>query len=157
MKNIKFNLIFIITLIFLYSCAKPTVVEVVMPEDEKLNCEQLKNAVTESKKIRRDAEYAKEGTGGNVARMMLFWPAWARTLHNADIAVQAANDRIYHLYKIMKKKECKKADAVYAEITNYEISKNTISQQLKDLNEMYNSGILTKEEFELAKKKTLDQ
>ena len=157
MIKIGSKFVFFITLIFLYSCAKPTVVEVVLPEDEKLNCEQLKNAITESKKIRRDAEYAKEGTGGNVARMMLFWPAWAKTLHNADVAVQAANDRIYHLYKIMKKKECKSADAVYTEITNYAISQNTVSQQLKDLNEMYNSGILTKEEFELAKQKTLNQ
>ena len=138
MIKIGSKFVFFITLIFLYSCAKPIVVEVVLPEDEKLNCEQLKNAITES-------------------RMMLFWPAWAKTLHNADVAVQAANDRIYHLNKIMKKKECKSADAVYTEITNYAISQNTVSQQLKDLNEMYNSGILTKEEFELAKQKTLNQ
>ena len=51
MRKIKFKLVFFTTLIFLYSCAKPTVVEVVMPEDEKLNCEQLKNAITESKKL----------------------------------------------------------------------------------------------------------
>ena len=42
-------------------------------------------------------EYAKEGTGGNVARMILFWPAWAQTLHNADKAILAANDRNHHL------------------------------------------------------------
>ena len=74
------------------------------PGDEELNCEQLENAVAESQKIKRDAEYAREGTGGNVARLMLFWPAWAKTLHNADVAITAANDRIYHLFKIMKKK-----------------------------------------------------
>ena len=33
--------------------------------------------------------------------VMLFWPAWAQTLHNADIAIQATNDRNYHLINIM--------------------------------------------------------
>ena len=33
---------------------------------------------------------------------------------------------------------------------------NNITQQLKDLNEMYKSGALTKEEFEKAKKKLLN-
>ena len=94
-------------IILLNSCAKPTVVNVVVAGDEKLNCEQLENAVAETQKIKKDAEFAKEGTGGNVARMMLFWPAWAQTLHNADVAIQAANDRNYHLINIMKKKNCK--------------------------------------------------
>ncbi len=93
-----------ISLILLDSCAKPTVVNIVVPGDEKLNCEQLQDAIAETQKIKKDAEYAREGTGGNIARVMLFWPAWAKTLHNADVAIQAANDRSYHLINIMKKK-----------------------------------------------------
>ena len=105
MKKFQRILVLIVSVILLYACAKPTVVNVVLPGDEELNCEQLENAVAESQKIKRDAEYAKEGTGGNVARVMLFWPAWAKTLHNADVAIMAANDRIYHLFNIMKKKK----------------------------------------------------
>ena len=71
--------------ILIHSCAKPTVVNVAMPEDEKLNCKQLENAVAKAQKLKRDAEYAKDTTGGNVTRMLLFWPAWAQTLHNADV------------------------------------------------------------------------
>ena len=146
-------LFFIINLIFITSCAKPKVVNTILPDDEKLNCKQLQNAIIETKKIKRDAEYAKEGTGGNVARMILFWPAWAKTLHNADVAILAANDRNYHLTKLMKSKKCDGVDDIS---NSYKTSNNNISQQLKDLNEMYKSGILTKEEFEKAKKKTLD-
>ena len=105
MKNLLGILVLGISLILLNSCAKPTVVNIVVPGDNKLNCEELENAVAETQKIKKDAEYAKEGTGGNVARMMLFWPAWAQTLHNADIAIQAANDRNFHLINIMKKKK----------------------------------------------------
>ena len=157
MKNFLGILVVSISLIFLSSCAKPTVVNTVMPGDEKLNCEQLENAVAETQKIKKDAEYAKEGTGGNVARMMLFWPAWAQTLHNADVAIQAANDRNYHLIKIMKKKNCKGVDNINAEIKKSTTSTDNVAGQLKILKEMYDSGDLTKEEFEIAKKRVLSQ
>ena len=146
--------VLVLSLILLNSCAKPTVVNVVISGDEKLNCEQLENEVAEAQKIKREAQYARESTGGNVTRMMLFWPAWAKTLHNADVAIMAADDRIFHLIKLMKKKKCQGVDVINAEIAN---AKSTIAQQLKDLNEMYKLGTLTKEEFEMAKKKTLSQ
>ena len=143
-------------MILLHSCAKPTVVNVVLPGDDELNCEQLENAVAESQKIKREAEYAKEGTGGNVTRLLLFWPAWAQTLHNADVAIMAANDRIYHLFNIMKKKKCGGVDKIEAQITNTASSINNITGQLKELKEMYKSGYLTEEEYKKAKNKILD-
>ena len=142
-------------LILLNSCAKPKVVNVAMPGDEKLNCKQLESEVAETQKIKRDAEFAKEATGGNITRIMLFWPAWARTLHNADVAVQAANDRNYHLIKIMKEKNCKEVDNINAQIIKSKNSPDNIAEQLKILKEMYDAGDLTKDEYKKAKKKTL--
>ena len=155
MKKFLVILVLSVSIILLDACAKPTVVNVVLPGDEELNCEQLENAVAESQKIKRDAEYAKEGTGGNVARVMLFWPAWAKTLHNADVAIMAANDRIYHLFNIMKKKSCSAVDKIEAQITNTTTS-ISITGQLKELKEMYKSGDLTEEEYKKAKKKVLE-
>ena len=145
----------IILLILLSSCAKPTVVNVVLPEDNKLNCKQLKDAIAETQKIKKDAEYAREGTGGNITRMILFWPAWAKTLHNADVAIQAANDRNFHLIKLMKKKNCKGVENINAQIDTT-TSTNNVAGQLKILKEMYDSGDLTKDEYIKAKKKVLD-
>tara|TARA_B100001123_G_scaffold140055_1_gene162761 strand:- start:263 stop:733 length:471 start_codon:yes stop_codon:yes gene_type:complete len=156
MKSFLSILILGLSLIFLNSCAKPTVVNVVLPEDDKLNCEQLENEIAETRKIKKDAEFAKEGTGGNVARMLLFWPAWAQTLHNADVAIQAANDRNFHLIKLMKKKNCKGVDTVNAQINTSSNSTDNIAGQLKILKEMYQSGDLTKEEFTKAKQKVLE-
>lgn len=153
MKKFVGILVLSISIILLNTCAKPTVVNIVLPGDNELDCEQLENAVAESQKIKREAEYAKEGTGGNVTRLILFWPAWAKTLHNADVAIRAADDRIYHLFNIMKKKRCDGTDKIEAQITSTEIS---ITEQLKDLKEMYKSGYLTKEEYKKAKKKVLD-
>jgi hypothetical protein len=156
MKKFLGILVLGISLILLNSCAKPTVVNVVVPGDEKLNCEQLENAVAETQKIKKDAEYVKEGTGGNIARMMLFWPAWAQTLHNADVAIQATNDRNYHLINIMKKKNCKGVDNINAQINKSTTSTDNVAGQLKILKEMYDSGDLTQEEYTKAKKKVLE-
>ena len=156
MKKLLAIVILGISLILLNSCAKPTVVNTVAPGDEKLNCEQLENAVAETEKIKKDAEYAKEATGGNVARLMLFWPAWAQTLHNADVAIQAANDRNYHLINIMKKKNCEGVDNINAQINKSLPSTNNVAEQLKILKEMYDSGDLTQEEYKKAKKKVLE-
>ena len=156
MKKILGILVLGTSLILLNSCAKPTVVSVTAPGDEKLNCEQLEDAVAETQKIKKDAEYAKEATGGNVARLLLFWPAWAQTLHNADVAIQAANDRNFHLIKIMKKKNCKGVDNVNAEVKKSTTSTDNVAGQLKVLKEMYDSGDLTQEEYEKAKEKVLE-
>ena len=154
MKQFIKIFVLFISLAFLNSCAKPTVVNIVLPGDDKLNCEQLENEIAETQKIRKDAEFAKEGTGGNVARALLFWPAWAQTLHNADVAIQAANDRNFHLIKLMKKKNCKGVESINDRIDKS--STSNIASQLKILKEMYDSGDLTKEEYTKAKKKVLE-
>ena len=72
------------------------------------------------------------------------------------MAIPAANDPIYHLFKIIKKKKCSDVDKIEAQITNTSISTTNIAGQLKELKEMYKSGDLTKEEYKKAKKKILD-
>ena len=148
---------FIFILFFLASCAKPTVVEIIQPNDDKLNCEELKAEITESQKIKEEAEFSKD-SGGNMARIILFWPAWAQSLHNADEAILAANDRKHYLIKTMKKINCKDADMFEAKIkdTNSTSSQNNIAEQLKILKELYDSGDLTKEEYTKAKEKVIN-
>ena len=148
--------IFYSLLIFsiILSCATPQVVNVKNPTDINKNCEQLEDLVAETQKFKRDALFEKENTGGNMARMILFWPAMATTFYNSDKAIRAANDRTYHLLKIMKKKECKNIDLVNAQI--FKNSNDTFVGQLNTLKEMYRSGDLTKEEFIKAKKKVLE-
>ena len=89
-----------------------------------------------------------------MARMILFWPAMATTFYNADKAIRAADDRTYHLMKIMKKRNCKNLDVVNSEFLKS--STANIAGQLNMLKEMFRSGDLTKEEFTKAKKKVLE-
>ena len=150
MKTVKLIIIFF----FLIGCATPKVVNVKDPLDDKKNCNELESSVAEAQKFKRDALFEKENTGGNMARMILFWPAMATTFHNSDKAIRAANDRTFHLLKIMKKKNCKNIDLVNSEILKN--STQTIVGELKMLKDLYKSGDLTKEEFTKAKKKVLE-
>ena len=156
MKNFLVIITLIASLILLNSCAKPTVVSIVDPEDEKLNCDQLETAILEAQKIKKEAEYAQGATGGNVTRMMLFWPAWAKTLHNADKAISAADDRTYHLYKIMKTRNCEESSKVRYFVTDRRKNFIGLSKELKELKKLYKSGDLTEEEYVKAKKKVLE-
>ena len=154
MKNLLY--IIVLSLTFFYSCAKPEVVNVVMPSDEKLNCDELKAGYAETRRFKQEAESVKEtNTGGNVTRTLLFWPALVKTLHNADVAIRAADDLAYHLISIMKNKNCKETDILHSELTKS--GPPNISFELRRLHKLYKSGALTKEEFQLAKKKILTQ
>tara|TARA_B100001540_G_C15735746_1_gene609807 strand:+ start:485 stop:955 length:471 start_codon:yes stop_codon:yes gene_type:complete len=153
----QIKIFFILILFFLSSCAKPTVVKVVQQKDKSLNCEELKDEIDESQKIKEEAEYSKD-TGGNMARLILFWPAWAQSLHNADEAVLAANNRKFHLIKLMKKKDCKDYEKFKANIKDNQSKEinNNIAEQLETLKELYESGDLSEEEYSKAKKKIID-
>ena len=152
----KRKIALILILLLFSSCAKPTVVNITMPGDEELSCGQLKDGYEETRRFKKEAETVREtDTGGNITRTILFWPALVKTLHNADVAIRAADDRAYHLISIMKNKNCKETDRLHSELTKS--GPPNISFELRRLHKLYKSGALTDEEFELAKKKILSQ
>ena len=154
MKKISRVLLIVLTLVLIKSCAKPTVVDVVMPKDKELNCKELKDEYAETRRFKQEALDIQSAPGANTARSVFFWPALLVTLHNGDKAIKAANDRAYHIVDIMKKKNCDKADNLFRELTK--TSSGAISKEIKNLNKLYKKGVLTKEEFEQAKKKILE-
>ena len=153
----KKKLIFlIIILINLGSCAKPTVVDISTPNDKNLNCDELNYEFNETRRFKKEAQNTKDiNTGGNMTRTILFWPALVKTLHNADVAIRAADARAYHVVDIMREKKCKNTDKFYSDL-NKTISL-TLSFEIKRLNQLYKRGIITEEEFIEAKKKVLSK
>lgn len=140
------NLILIVFLIFCTNCAKPTVVEIAQKTDYKLSCEDLKFAILETIKFKEDAEEQRDGTGANVTRTILFWPAMLKSMINSDEAVQAANDRIYHLEVIQLRKKCPTA-------SNQKDKKDDIVTQVRELKKLRDAGAITQEEYEKGKNK----
>ena len=156
----KLLVILLTGFVFLNSCAKPTVVDSVMPGDEELNCGGLKNAVAEAQRFIRDAESVKGGTGENITRGIFFWPAIVQSYSNANEAIAAANSRKVHLFNIMNDRKCKGVGELVVQTTTIlqeetKSSKENLAQELRDLAELHKSGILTDEEFSKAKSKIL--
>ena len=139
---------FFVLILFLTSCAKPTVVQVKQDTDYNLTCDELSLAIAETIKFKSDAEYTREATGANMTRAMLFWPAMLGTQLNSDKAVKAASDRIYHLQVLGMKKKC---------IDRISVKETGILAQLKELRRMLESGELTEDEYNIAKKHALDE
>ena len=158
MKIYKFKLLLIFCII-LSSCAKPTVTDVVIQGDKDLDCLQLKDEYLETRRFKQEAIGVQNSQGGNATRALLFWPALLKTLHNADVAIEAADKRAFHIIDIMKKKNCNESEKLFRELTNQTeaiTSNKKISDEIKELNALYKEGILTKKEYEQAKKKVLE-
>lgn len=139
------NRIFTIVVVLILSgCGKPDVVKIEQPDDGNLNCENLKLAILEAEQYKKKAMGTREGTAANVARNLLFWPSLVGTMLNADKAIQAAEDRIYHLQVLSIRKNCG---------ININIKQLGFISQLKELKQLRDTGNITQEEYEQGKKK----
>jgi hypothetical protein len=101
--------IFIILSLFLIcvSCATPTVINVIGPNDNKLNCKELSAEVAKANQYANEAQQAKKvGTPHNVGALIFFLPGYMATLKNVDEASIAAKNRALHLNDLKEKKGC---------------------------------------------------
>ena len=89
------------------SCATPTVINVIGPNDNRLNCEELSAEIVKANQYADEAQAAKKmGNTHNIAAMIFFFPGYGVTMANVDMATKAANDRAFHLTKLKEKKNC---------------------------------------------------
>ena len=148
-----------LNLIFLNSCAIPTVLNVTLPKDNELNCEKLEDALADAQEFRKKAIEATGTTLDNQLRGLFFWPALMVTYSNAHEAKVAAGERSVHLINIMQKKNCKNLDSILLEVqTTHRVQTlKDLNEAYKSLNELYKSGALTESEFITQKKKILGQ
>tara|TARA_B100000780_G_scaffold235629_1_gene176289 strand:+ start:59 stop:373 length:315 start_codon:yes stop_codon:yes gene_type:complete len=89
------------------SCASPTVINVIGPNDNKLNCEELSEEITKANRYADEAQEAKKmSKPHNIGAILFFLPAAGLTMKNVEEAAKAAKDRALHLNKLKEKKDC---------------------------------------------------
>ena len=94
-------------LVFVASCATPTVVNVVGPTDSSMTCNQLDTQIAMAIKYADDARKEKNmGTGTNVSALLFWLPGLWATHKNVEEAVDAANRRAEHLSRLKTQKNC---------------------------------------------------
>ena len=92
---------------FLNACATPTVINVIGPNDNKLNCEELSLEITRANQYADEAQEAKKmNKPHNVGAILFFFPGVGFTMANIEEATKAAKERAVHLNKLKEKKNC---------------------------------------------------
>ena len=102
------NKILLLT-IFIYcvSCANPTIVNVIGPNDNNLTCKELSNEIAKANKYADEAKEAKKmNKPHNIGALLFFLPGAGITMKNVEEAAKAAKDRALHLNKLKEKKDC---------------------------------------------------
>ena len=100
---------FLILSLFLMfvSCATPTVVNVIGPNDSEMNCKELSDEILKANQYAEEAQQAKKtGTPHNIGAILFFLPGYGVTLKNIEEATKAARERALHLNKLKEKKKC---------------------------------------------------
>ena len=89
------------------SCATPTVINVIGPNDNKLNCEELSIEITKANQYADKAQEAKKmNKPHNIGALLFFLTGAGFTMKNVEEAAKAAKDRALHLNKLKEKKNC---------------------------------------------------
>ena len=89
------------------SCATPTVINVIGPNDADLNCKELSAEIVKANQSADEAQEAKKlSKPHNIGALLFFFPAAGFTMINVEEATKAAKDRALHLNKIKEKKNC---------------------------------------------------
>ena len=93
--------------LFIASCATPTVVNVIGPNDNEMNCKELSAEILKANQYANEAQQAKKtGKPHNIGAILFFFPGYGVTLKNIEEATVAARDRALHLNKLKEKKGC---------------------------------------------------
>ena len=104
---IKRIIIFVALVLFLNACVTPTVINVIGPNDNKLNCEELSVEIIKANQYANEAQEAKKmNKPHNIGALLFFLPGAAFTMSNVEEAANAAKDRALHLNKLKEKKDC---------------------------------------------------
>ena len=94
-------------ILFFASCATPTVVNVIGPNDNEMNCKELSAEILKANQYADEAQKAKKtGSPHNIGAILFFLPGDGDTLKNIEEATKAAKERALHLNKLKEKKEC---------------------------------------------------
>ena len=93
--------------LFCISCATPTVVNVIGPNDNEMSCEELSSEILKANQYADEAQQAKKANKPhNIGALLFFLPGYGVTLKNIEEATNAAKQRSLHLNKLKEKKGC---------------------------------------------------
>jgi len=137
-------------MIFCVSCATPKAMDIKKAGDDMMTCNELKLAF-EQANLNEDIAHSEKGmTDGNILSGLFFFPAYFVTYGTSVHAQYNASERKYHLISLLKAKKCSKPkSAKYQEFISERLT------QLEALKSKFVRGVITENEYILARKQLL--
>ena len=103
----KKTLIILTLFFYTVSCATPTVVNVIGPNDNELSCRELSAEIAKANQYADEAQAAKKAyKPHNIGAILFFFPGLGFSMANIDEATNAAKERAIHLNNLKDKKNC---------------------------------------------------
>jgi hypothetical protein len=147
---LKKSIIYIISFIFIASCATPKAIDVVQLDDEKMSCNELRLAI-ESADLSEDTAHSNKGvTDENILSALFFFPAYFVTYGTSIHAEYNASQRKDHLLRLYINKGCAESKS-----SEYQAKVANKLKQLERLKSHYVQGRLDEEEYLIARKQIL--
>jgi len=104
---VKNKILILLLSIYCTSCANPTIVNVIGPNDNNLTCNDLSIEIAKANKYADEAKEAKKmDKPHNIGAILFFIPGYGVSMKNIDQAITAAAKRAEHLNNIKEKKNC---------------------------------------------------
>ncbi len=103
----KKTIIILVLSTMLVSCATPTVVNIIGPNDSSMTCKELSAEIAKANDFFNEAQKQKKTKNPhNIGAILFFLPGWGVTMNNVEEASKAATKRAEHLNKLKDKKNC---------------------------------------------------
>jgi len=147
---LKKSIIYIISFIFIASCATPKAIDIVRLDDDKMSCNELRLGI-ESADFSEDTAHSNKGvTDENILSALFFFPAYFVTYGTSIHAEYNASQRKDHLLRLYLKKGCAKAKN-----SKYQTMVSNKLKQLEQLKAHFVKGRIDEEEYLIARKQIL--
>ena len=146
----KKTLTYIVIMVFCVSCATPKAMDIRRAGDDAMTCNELKLAL-EQASLNEDIAHSEKGmTDGNILSGIFFFPAYFVTCGTSVRAQYNASERKYHLIGLFKTKGCSRPkSAKYQSV----VSERLV--ELEALKSQFVRGVITEDEYILARKQLL--
>lgn len=144
----KYRLLLLSAVVAVAGCVSNKAVQTIQAGDDEKSCDTLQTELIELGVRFEEAKDESGVTGKNAGLLILFWPGIIVNEVRANKNQDSIDDRVSYLTNIYNEK-CS------TEIQN---SKNgqTLTEELLELRELHDQGLINAEEYERARQKALD-
>ena len=137
----------ILFIMLISGCVTNQAVQTVQVGDDEKSCQEIKSELARLGSKFEDAKEDSGVTGKNVGLALVFWPGIIVNEVRSNKNQDSIDSRVTHLSAIYNSR-CLKSNSSQGEL-------KSLSEQLKELKDLNDQGLISNDEYENARKRAL--